>query len=152
MCIESCKRFGGAALENPGEADDGCGDEKKLRADNPTIFNYACILKSCKRERTGEGFMGVKGLGTTDQEKMGIGVVLRKRSRGWKWLMGELGERKVNSSAWVSWDQIIQRSRGRGCVVEKLENGNGRSSEKTTGEDRGEGEWVTWEQEKGTQK
>jgi hypothetical protein len=94
-----------AALQNQGEADDGRGDEKKLRADSHAIFDNECILKSCKRvceERIGDGFMGFKGLGTTDQEKMGIGV----RSRGQNWLMGELRDRKVESLTWVSWDQI----------------------------------------------
>jgi hypothetical protein len=71
-----------AALWNPGEADDGCGDEKKLRADSPAIFDYACILKSCIRVwegRIGDGFMGFK-VGITDQKKIGIGMRSRKRS------------------------------------------------------------------------
>jgi hypothetical protein len=85
------------ALQNPGRADDGCGDGKKMRADSPAIVDYVCILKSCKRdweEKTGDGFMGVKGLGTTDQKRIGIGMRPRKRSPGQDWLVGELGWEK----------------------------------------------------------
>jgi hypothetical protein len=66
-----------AALWNPEEADDGHGDEKKLRADSPAIFeifDYACILKSCKK-----GLGRKKNLGNTDQKKIGISMRSRKR-------------------------------------------------------------------------
>jgi hypothetical protein len=36
------------ALQDPGGASDGRGDEKKLRDDSPAVIDYACILKSCK--------------------------------------------------------------------------------------------------------
>jgi hypothetical protein len=120
-----------AALRNPGGADDGHCDEKKLRVDNPARIDCGCILKSCKKcwgERTGDDFMGVKGLGTTDQKRIGIGMRSRKRSLGQDWLMGALDGRKVESSAQVAWSQANQRSRGQGCVVKKLEDRRGKGS------------------------
>jgi hypothetical protein len=56
------------ALQYTRGADDGHGDGKKLRADSPARIDYICILKSCKRgweEKTDDGTMGFKGLGTT---------------------------------------------------------------------------------------
>ncbi len=65
--------------------------------------------------------MGFKGLGTTDQKRIDIGMRSRKRSLGQDWLMGELGGRKVESVAQLAWSKADQRSQGRGCVVKKLE-------------------------------
>jgi hypothetical protein len=66
-------------------ADDSHGDQKKMRADNPAIVDYVCILKDCRRdweEKVDEGTMGFEDLGTTDQKRIGIGMRLRIRSRG----------------------------------------------------------------------
>jgi hypothetical protein len=97
-------------------------------------------------------FWGDKILGTADNKKTGIGMRSRKRSRGQNWLMGELGEKKEKSFVRVSWNQISHRPRGRGCVIKRLGNMNGRGYKKATWEHRGEGEWVTWEQEKESKK
>ncbi len=73
-------------LQNTGGADDGYGDEKKLRADSPAMVDCLCILKSCERgweEKTGDRFMGVKGLGTTNHKRMSVGV------RSWKGSLGQ---------------------------------------------------------------
>jgi hypothetical protein len=105
-----------ATLRDRGEADESHEDEEKLRADSPAIFDYACILKCCKGvwgERTSDGFMGVKEWELMcGQTKMGIGMRSWKRLRGQDWLMGELGGRKVESSTWVAWSQINERSQG----------------------------------------
>jgi hypothetical protein len=72
--------------------------------------------------------MGVKGLGTTDQKRIGIGMRSQKRTLGQDWLVGELCGIKVESSARVAWSQANQRSQGQVCVVKKLEDGRGKGS------------------------
>jgi hypothetical protein len=49
------------ALQNPGRADDGRRDGKKMRADSPAIIDYVCIIKTCKMVGGNELAMGSWG-------------------------------------------------------------------------------------------
>ncbi len=58
--------------------------------------------------------MGVKGLGTTDQKRIGIGMRLRKRSPGQDWPVGKLGwekGEKLSTGGMESGQPKVTRSR-----------------------------------------
>jgi hypothetical protein len=48
--------------------------------------------------------------------------------------------------------RLQKRSQGRGCVAKKLEIRDEKGYGKEKDDHRGEGEWVIWEQEKGSRK
>ncbi len=68
-------------LWDPRKVDGIYEDQKKLRVDSPARSNYTCMLKyykNCWGARADGGFLGDKGQGATDQEKMGAGARSRE--------------------------------------------------------------------------
>jgi hypothetical protein len=90
-------------------------DEEKMREDSPAIVDCVCILKNCKNgweEKTGNRFMGVEGLGTTNQKRIGTGMRSRKGSLGQDWLVCGAMRRESKDQTWKTRANMFENERG----------------------------------------